>query len=395
MNSKRWLIVVALLGVLHNALRAAASILGAQWGFFNYLQSFHARPLSAEMIGELLGLVGGVFFAGVLARMAWRNAAVPSARAPGLLIGAGAGALLGLLATFVSSVADKSYGIALFVAVPFLVGFVAVGVMSLNDPVTLREAVSVSALSAIVLGGLLFACAIEGAVCLIMALPIAVPLAICGGLTAYVIQRRSAARHPATFLLLIGMTPFGATLEHVLEPPAELFTVTTSIDIPAAPGRVWRTVLQPAKLAAPSHPLFRAGIAYPLDSHIEGTGLTATRYCDFSTGKLVEPVLIWKEGAQLRFTVVSNPLPMQEWTPYAQIHPPHLEGFLASRQGEFRLEPLPNGETRLFATTWYQHHMWPARYWRAWSDYIIHQVHAMVLENIRQRVAQAGGLRYK
>jgi hypothetical protein len=225
----------------------------------------------------------------------------------------------------------------------------------------------------------------EGAVCLVMALPVAVPLAICGGLAAYLLQRKPAAHHPATFLLLIGLTPFGATLERSLQPPAELFTVTTSLDIPASPDRVWRTVLQPAKLAAPSQILFRAGIAYPLASHIEGTGLAATRYCDFSTGKLVEPVLIWQEGKQLRFTVVSNPLPMQEWTPYAKIHPPHLEGFLASRQGEFRLEALPNGGTRLFATTWYKHHMWPAAYWRTWSDYIIHRVHDMVLANIRER----------
>ncbi len=189
--------------------------------------------------------------------------------------------------------------------------------------------------------------------------------------------------------MLIGLTPFGATLERSLQLQAELFTVTTSIDIPAPPERVWRTVLQPARLARPSHAVFRAGIAYPLASRIEGTGLTATRYCDFSTGKLIEPVLIWKEGSQLRFTVVSNPLPMQEWTPYARIHPPHLEGFLASRQGEFRLEPLSNGGTRLYATTWYQHHMWPATYWRAWSDYIIHRVHDIVLENVRERAISA------
>jgi len=239
-----------------------------------------------------------------------------------------------------------------------------------------------------VLGGFLLVCAIEGAVCLVMALPLAIPLAIAGGALAYAVERRSAHGH-AMFLLLVGLVPFGSTLEHALPAPADTFTVTTSIDIPASPERVWRTVLQPAKLAPPSHLLFRAGIAYPLASHIEGSGPTATRYCDFSTGKLVEPVLIWDEGRRLRFTVVSNPLPMQEWTPYAQIHPPHLEGFLASRQGEFRLEPLANGATRLFATTWYQHHMAPGGYWQLWSDYIIHGVHEMVLANIRDRALWA------
>jgi hypothetical protein len=387
MNSRRWLIVVALVGVLHNVLRAAASILGSPWGLFGYLRPFHMTALTGEIIAQLVGLTAVLIFAAVFARFVWRKAVRPSAIWSSSLWAAASGAALGLLATYVSASVDKSYGIALFIAVPFLVGLVAVLAMSVKEPVTAHQAFGVSTLAVVVLGCLLMTFAIEGAVCLIMALPIAVPLSICGGIAAYLVQRTPAAHHPATLLLLVGLTPFGATLERSFPLAADLFTVTTSIDIPASPERVWQTVLQPAKLAAPSHPLFRAGIAYPLASHIEGAGLTATRYCDFSTGKLVEPVLIWKEGRQLRFTVASNPLPMQEWTPYAQIHPPHLEGFLASRQGEFRLEPLPNGGTRLFATTWYQHHMWPATYWRAWSDYIIHRVHDMVLENIRERAA--------
>jgi hypothetical protein len=385
MNSRRWLVVVAFAGILHNVLRVAASILGAPWGVFNYLRPFHVRVLTSEVVAQLAGVAAVLIFAAAFTGFVWRRVATGSAVWSSSLWAAGSGAVLGLLATYVSTLADKSYGIALFVAVPILVGFVAVLAMGVDEPVTAYQAFGVSTLAVVVLGFLLIAFAMEGAVCLVMALPIAVPLAICGGMAAYLLQRKPAAHHPVTFLLLIGLTPFGATLERSSQPPAELFTVTTSLDIPVSPERVWRTVLQPAKLAAPSQILFRAGIAYPLASHIEGTGLNATRYCDFSTGKLVEPVLIWKEGQQLRFTVVSNPLPMQEWTPYAKIHPPHLEGFLASRQGEFRLEALPNGGTRLFATTWYKHHMWPATYWRTWSDYIIHRVHDMVLANIRER----------
>ncbi len=385
MNSRRWVILIGLLGVLHNALRALASILGAPWGLFNYLHPFPVRRLNSDAIAQVVGMVIVVTAALAFARYIWRKNSDVSPAWSSSLWAAAAGALLGLLAAYVGTLADRSYGIALFIAVPFLVGFVAVLVRGLEEPVTGVQAMGVSTFAVTLLGGLLIAFAMEGAVCLIMALPIAIPLAMCGGGVAYLLQRRPSMQSPATFLLLIGLTPFGATLERGFAPPAELFTVTTSIDIPVAPERVWRTVLQPAKLAPPSHALFRAGIAYPLASHIEGTGLAATRYCDFSTGKLVEPVLMWKEGSQLRFTVVSNPLPMQEWTPYARIHPPHLEGFLASRQGEFRLEPLPNGGTRLHATTWYQHHMWPATYWRAWSDYIIHRVHDMVLANIRER----------
>jgi hypothetical protein len=385
MSSGRWLIVIAFLGVLHNALRAFATILGAPWSFFNYLAPFPTKALTTEMIAEIAGLAAVLAFIGWLCFELWRRAAVPSAGWWGALWGGGSGAVLGLLAVFISTVGANSYGLWLFVLVPILVGFVSVIAQSLAERVSMGEAMITSCVAVVVLGGLLMVFAIEGAVCLLMALPLALPLAMAGGALAYAMQRKSVTHRPATLLLLIGLVPFGSTLEHALPRPADLFTVTTSIDIPASPDRVWRTVLQPAKLAPPSHILFRAGIAYPLASHIEGAGPMATRYCDFSTGKLVEPVLIWDEGRRLRFTVVSNPLPMQEWTPYAQIHPPHLEGFLASRQGEFRLEALANGGTRLFATTWYQHHMAPAGYWRLWSDYIIHRVHDMVLANIRER----------
>lgn len=385
MSSRQWLIVVACEAVLHNALRIIASILGAPWGVANYLRPFHVKAVTWEDVVELAGVAAVLVFTAVLATRMWRKVDAGSAVWSSALWAAVSGAVLGLFAVFVSTVADMSYGIALFIAVPFLVGLVVVLIIGFGRPVSAGEAATFATYAIGVLGLFLIAFAVEGAVCLIMALPLAIPLAIVGGWAAYLLQRRPAARNPATLLLIVGLAPFGSSLEHALARPAELFTVTTSIDIPASPERVWRTVLQPAKLAPPSHILFRAGIAYPLASHIEGTGPAATRYCDFSTGKLVEPVLMWDEGRRLRFTVVSNPLPMQEWTPYAQIHPPHLEGFLASRQGEFRLEALANGGTRLFATTWYQHHMAPAGYWRLWSDYIIHRVHDMVLENIRDR----------
>ena len=97
----------------------------------------------------------------------------------------------------------------------------------------------------------------------------------------------------------------------------------------------------------------------------------------------MEPIEVWDEPRLLKFSVTANPAPMQEWTPYASIHPPHLEDFLLSRGGQFRLVPLSHGWTRLEGTTWYQHGLWPSSYWRAWSDFIIHRIHLRVLRHIK------------
>jgi hypothetical protein len=143
-----------------------------------------------------------------------------------------------------------------------------------------------------------------------------------------------------------------------------------------------------AEIPPPTEAIFKLGIAYPVRATIIGHGPGAVRHCEFTTGPFVEPIEVWQEPRLLRFSVKSNPAPMQEWTLYKQIHPPHLHGFLVSRQGQFLLTPLPGGGTRLEGTTWYQHHLWPADYWQVWSDSIIHQIHLRVLRHIKQLAEQ-------
>src|SRR5205809_3436324 len=36
---------------------------------------------------------------------------------------------------------------------------------------------------------------------------------------------------------------------------------------------------------------------------IEGTGVGATRYCDFTTGSFVEPIAVWEENRRLGFDI--------------------------------------------------------------------------------------------
>jgi hypothetical protein len=108
------------------------------------------------------------------------------------------------------------------------------------------------------------------------------------------------------------------------------------------------------------------------------------RRCVFSTGAFVEPIRVWDEPRLLKFAVTSNPPPMSEWSPYGNIHPPHLNGFLVSSGGQFKLVTLPGGRTRLEGTTWYRHNLWPAAYWRLWSDFIIHRIHLRVLNHVKR-----------
>jgi hypothetical protein len=162
-----------------------------------------------------------------------------------------------------------------------------------------------------------------------------------------------------------------------------VYVVRSTIDIQAPPEKVWKQVVAFTEIPPPRELMFRAGIAYPIRAEILGSGAGAERHCVFSTGAFVEPIEVWDEPRKLKFSVTSNPAPMEEWTAYSHIEPPHLHGFLVSNGGQFLLTALPNGGTRLEGTTWYRHSLWPAAYWKLWSDAIIHQIHLRVLRHIR------------
>ena len=278
-----------------------------------------------------------------------------------------------------------NYGWGLFVALPFTVGFVSALLYEIHEPRSLRACVGVACTAVGLLGLALMAVALEGAFCLIMALPLALPLAAFGGGCAHVIQKRRRPQQGATalFSLVLLFTPGIEWTEHLTAIPAPVFVVRSAIEIQAPPEKVWKEVVAFTEIPPPSEWIFRAGIAYPIRAEIFGTGPGAERHCVFSTGAFVEPIQIWDEPHLLKFSVTSNPAPMEEWTPYKHIEPPHLHGFLVSEGGQFLLTPLPNGGTRLEGTTWYHHGLWPSTYWKIWSDAIIHRIHMRVLRHIR------------
>jgi hypothetical protein len=128
--------------------------------------------------------------------------------------------------------------------------------------------------------------------------------------------------------------------------------------------------------------VFRAGIAYPMRAEIRGEGVGAVRYCVFSTGAFVEPITRWEPERRLSFDVAAQPRPLQEWSPYANVAPPHLDGYFRSRRGEFRLVALPDGRTRLEGSTWYEMRLEPAAYWVLFGDAFISRIHRRVLVHI-------------
>lgn len=282
------------------------------------------------------------------------------------------------------------YGWALFVGIPFLIGFVSTLLFTAREERSFHACASVTVLSLAMAGACLVAVAMEGVICLLMAAPLAVVIGLVGCLAAWGLRRSWPGQYwsvwPAGLMILAFPGVLG--LEGWIPARAPVRPVRTVLEVNAPPEVVWKHVVHFSELPPPDEWLFRMGLAYPIRAEIRGSGPGAVRHCHFSTGPFVEPIEVWDEPRRLAFRVESNPAPMQEWTPYKDVHPPHLEGHFLSRKGEFQLERTAAGSTRLTGTTWYEHRLWPDAYWRLWSDAIIHTIHRRVLRHVA-RLAEA------
>jgi hypothetical protein len=288
------------------------------------------------------------------------------------------GAWAFLIAVAIGLTVVGIYGWALFAVLPLLMG----ALVERSRPVATRREALVRGGVTAVIGCLFFIVAgLEGLLCMVMSLPLAVPLGMAGSWLSFKLRStRGGGRTMAMLLLPVGAGSAGYDVAAV---PRE-YQVTTSIEIAATPDTVWRHVIAYSDLPQPTDWVLRTGIGYPTRVRLQGEGVGATRYCDFSTGSFVEPITVWEPGKRLEFDVVESASPMKEWSPYGEIHPRHLHGYFVSRRGRFVLKALPSGHTLVEGTSWYEHGLEPGPYWRWWTDAVVHRIHRQVLGHIKQ-----------
>lgn len=291
-----------------------------------------------------------------------------------------------------ATVVMLDYGTGVFIVLPIVTGALSALIYNRATDHGLGESLAVALLAGVFsLAGFVFF-GWEGFICLLMAAPFVLPIFLLGGTLGYYASRliRSPRARDFFTLMLLAVAPLwsGFAPSGASEPPERV--VTSEVVIQATPERVWGVVLAFPPLPPPEEFVFRAGIAYPIRARLEGAGVRAVRYCEFSTGDFVEPITHWEPGRRLAFDVAQQPLPMTEIGLGGRvIHPPHLDWAVRSTRGEFVLEPLPDGRMRLIGRTWYRLKMAPAAYWALWSDELIHTIHLRVLRHIRTEAERA------
>ena len=129
---------------------------------------------------------------------------VPRTRTANFFFAIWAAVLPCLLLLLASVQVMSSYGWGVFVGIPFVLGMVSVLILCLYSRRTFLECMAVALSACALCGVCVFLFAIEGIICLVMAMFLAVPLAMLGGVVAYFIQSSyHASRVPPILLLAI------------------------------------------------------------------------------------------------------------------------------------------------------------------------------------------------
>jgi uncharacterized membrane protein YhaH (DUF805 family) len=290
------------------------------------------------------------------------------------------GVLLGtpltVVAVFIGALIFGSYGYGVFVVTPFVIGAVAAYVANRDGDIGAKATRRV-ALLAIAAGGLaLVVTALEGIICIVMAAPLAVLLALLGGM----LGRQTLASVALLPLVFVG---------EVLLPPAMTFVITERIEIAATPEAIWAVLLDHDMSREPVTLPYRLGLAHPRRGYVVGEGVGALRYGEFSTGTAVERVTAWQPARRLAFAVVKDVPAMHELSPYDHVHAPHAVGYFNTDTAGFTLRPLGAGRTELEVTSSHTLKLDPVLYWLPLARLAVQGNNRRVLAHLKRQAESA------
>jgi hypothetical protein len=294
---------------------------------------------------------------------------------------------LTLIAVALGALVFGAYGFGMFVASPFVIGATTAYFANRRGDLGGSQTATLVA-SAAALGGIaLVMAALEGLVCIVLASPLGLGVALIGGVCGRAIAL-SKRRSPAQTLPGFAVLPLLFAIESVF-PTTTSFDTDQTIAVNAPPEVVWQSIVHMEPIDEPPALPFRLGIAYPVRGEFFGEGVGAMRRGEFSTGSALERVTEWIPNRKIAFVVLTGVPAMRELSPYRDVHAPHVVGYFNSKHTSFELVPRSDGGTDIIERTSHELKLEPVLYWLPMARWIVHENNARVLDHIRRQAERS------
>lgn len=225
---------------------------------------------------------------------------------------------------------------------------------------------------------LLFAVVVlrEGAICVIMAMPILIVVVALAMTAGHWLGRTVGS--PVLRSSLVPLALLAVSYDIGSGPPIYATSVADTMTINAPPEYVWPYLLTYPENDTPAdYWLWKIGLPLPTRSVATAAQIGAVRECRFSKGVVLkEKITELVPNKVVTFDVTQQP------------DDPEILGHLTLDKGQLYLEPNPDGSTTVIATTWYRLFVSPAPYFDWWATDIGRNVHRRVLTQVK-RFAEA------
>jgi hypothetical protein len=268
------------------------------------------------------------------------------------------------------------YSWVLFILLPIVLG-ISIGAMP-NKKYTLYGAIisSVIFLIAIYIPGL------SGLICIIMTLPIIVPLIFLGYVVAHLVKRYRQTRDTNRLpILLLPLIPFliAAPTEHFLKTDKEAINeVRTEMIFNYTPEEVYDAIKSVDTLDAEKPFLMTFDLPIPTRCVLEKEEVGGLRTCyfksgklsnaDFGSGTITERITELERGKILRMDVIDYNLVGRKW--------------LGFKEAIYYFERVEKDHCKMTRVTTYTSVLTPRLYWEPLEKLGIRQEHDYVFSNL-------------
>jgi hypothetical protein len=303
------------------------------------------------------------------------------------------GVLYGLFIRFGAQVKIFNSGAAfvmtssfIFLA-PMVMGFLTIRRAAVAGPVPMwLWFAGPSATVLFTLAGVVFF-KLEGLICMIMALPVLMISAIIGGVIAGASSQSKRNISSSTTACIAILPLLLAPAETYLTSPTQTRTVASEIRIHASPATVWRNIERvPAISPTELQPSWtqRIGFPRPVEATLSYEGVGGVRHASFEHGLLfIETVTDWQPDQRLAFSIKADTAAIPPTT--LDEHVTIGGRYFDVLDGEYRIEPLSNGDTLLHLTSHQRLSTNFNSYAGLWSDSIMQNLQTSILQVVQHR----------
>lgn len=261
-----------------------------------------------------------------------------------------------------------AYGWVFFVLLPFSLGLV-IGSMPVRKWAYLGGAIAIIIFIILLLAG-----GLEGMVCVLMALPIIIPLVWLGVVLRKYLVKKGVMEPTDNFKSLVWpllIILFGGPLEKWLDPhETKIVDVRTERIFPYTPEQVYDAIKSVDTLDAAKPFLIKLDLPVPEKCVLEKEAVGGIRTCYFTGGKITEKITELERGRVLKMDVVDYQLTGRKW--------------LGFKEAIYYFEKVGTDSCRMIRITTYTSVLKPRFYWEPLEKMGIQQEHEYVFDNLEK-----------